>query len=443
MKENNFVCTGDCITCGRCFTKEEKNEEVKKGTMVFPKGFQPDLNVKGLGLSFDIGTTTLGAFLWDLEERKLLRSTSDINPQGKYGTDIISRITYIQRNPEGLKHLREILLETIHSLKDDLLREADKSEKDITKVTFAGNTLMSHILLNKDPIGLATAPFKPSYEGSVTKTGKKFKFSDNTEIYVLANIAGHVGGDITAGVLASSILNKEGSHLFIDLGTNGEIALVKDGKGVVCSTAAGPAFEAASLSCGTRAVKGAIDKIEINTTLKVHTIGDEPPIGICGTGAVSVVSELLRSGLMDKTGRLESDTYIGKTKHYILSEEEDVYITQKDIRELQLAKGALRAGLEILMKNLNLTFKDLTSINIAGAFGNTIDIEAAINIGILPDIERNKFNLLGNGAGTGACMVLLSKPKRDEAETIPHKLNHVELADQEDFQELFLHHLNF
>ena len=439
------------------------NSNLSKGMINFPVDFVPDTNGGGVGLAFDIGTTTIAAMLWDLYRGQLIGSSTISNPQGKHGRDVIARITFAQRREDGLETLNKAVIKGITELTEALLVENSIDIRSIKKVVFAGNTTMSHLLLNKNPEGLGFAPFEPSYSGSVITSGEAFGFDKDIEAYVLSSIAGHVGGDITAGILSSRLLEQEGVHLFIDLGTNGEIVLTRNGEGLTCSTAAGPAFEGASLTCGIRAVPGAITGIDLSEKVVVSTIENQEPLGICGSGVVSVVAELFRKGIISHRGRIttrelweeeNSDSQIGeqltqdgKERIFTLvvaqGEQKAIMITQGDIREIQLAKAAIRGGLQTLLREWGLEESDLDGIHIGGAFGSTINKEDAVEIGLIPELEMDKIHILGNSAGAGASMVLLSKREKDRAEKIPSKVRHVELALREDFQEAYIKAMDF
>jgi len=462
MNEKSFVCTGDCLTCGRCFSRETKDQKSPgKGMMTFPPDFMWDSGQEGLGLAFDLGTTTLAALLWNRATGTLIGTQTMLNPQRIYGADVISRITYAGETWNHMNELQQRLLQGVHQLKDALLNRFCYHEEKLTRAVFCGNTTMSHFLLREDPRGLALSPFQPAYEGEREMDGKELGFMDHVSLYVLPNIAGHVGGDITAGMVSSRVLKRKGCHLFMDLGTNGEIVLAEDGNGLACSTAAGPAFEGASLSCGCRAGEGAIDEIVIQEEMTFHTIGNGKPVGICGSGILSAVAEMRKAGLINRRGRLiggeeweEAHPYSplgkrlvtrGKERLFLLWKEgdEEVAICQQDIREVQMAKSAIRTGVELLLKRWKRTPEDLTGIYMAGAFGNTLKIEDALYLGVLPPVAENRVQGLGNTAGAGASMVLLSEEEEDGCYLIPQKLEHVELALDEDFQENYLKYMDF
>lgn len=443
--------------------QNSNNNILGKGALKFPVDFIPDKNEHGIGIAFDIGTTTLAAMLWDLSKGMLIGTSSISNPQSNHGRDVIARITYAQRSKQGLEILNKAIIKGIADLTETLLFENSVERGNITKVVFAGNTTMSHILLNKNPQGLGIAPFEPFYRGPVKTSGQAFGFGEDVDAYVLSSIAGHVGGDITGGILSSRLLEQKGLQLFIDLGTNGEIVVARNGEGLTCSTAAGPAFEGASLTCGIRGVPGAITGINLSQRIVVSTIANKAPIGICGSGVVSVVAEMFRAGIISHRGRIttrelweeknqdspngELISQEGKERIFTLilprGQQKAISISQGDIREVQLAKAAIRGGLQTLLGEWGFEESDLDGIHIGGAFGSTLKKEDAIEIGLIPNLELDKIHILGNSAGAGASMVLLSKREKELAEEIPHKLEHIELALREDFQNAYIRVMDF
>lgn len=397
-------CTGICSECGRCMNKEDigRGTSDKERMLVFPSSFIAEKKDPGLGLAFDMGTTTVVGMLWNLETGQMLAAASGKNPQRKYGSDVISRIAYIGKDRDKLAELRECITECMNEITDELYAKAGPAFADvrdlIRKVCVCGNTTMSHIFAGFSPATLAVAPFQPAYTGTVRMTGKEAMLNvpENAQVTVLPNIAGHVGGDITAGMLASEILDMKGLTAFVDLGTNGEIVLTDGERTCACSTAAGPAFE-----------------------------GNER---MRGSELIETVAKMLEAGHIDKTGRLHL---------------ENATVTQKDIRDVQLAKGAIRTGIEIMLKHFDKTAEDIDRIVLAGAFGNYIDKKSAVRIGLLPDIPQEKIISLGNTAGAGVAMALTSSELMGKAENIPDLVEHVELAEDTDFQKIYIGSINF
>jgi uncharacterized 2Fe-2S/4Fe-4S cluster protein (DUF4445 family) len=392
------------------------------------------------GISFDIGTTSVAAELWNLATGKSLSQISTLNPQSSYGADVISRITYAISNTKNREKLTM------------LIRQCCKINlTDICKATAAGNTTMTHLFLDRPVDTLSKVPFIGiSYEGEERKPSDMgFDMNEKGVIYVLPGIGGHVGSDTLGCIISSGIYDTRETILIVDIGTNGEIVLARGGKLTVCSTAAGPAFEGAALYQGMRAVKGAITQVKINSNGSISTeyIGSDipgiKPEGICGSGIIEAASELLKNDMMDITGRLLGEA---GDKNYISLWKEgnkEVRVTQKDIRELQLAKGAVYAGMKILLNYEGINFDDLDKIYLAGAFGTNLNVEKAIHIGLIPDIDPDKYRYIGNGALAGAAMLLLNKITWEAAEQIAKTASHLELALREDFEEEFMNAVSF
>jgi len=431
----------------------------------YPADFVPETDNKGFGVAFDIGTTTVVGILRDLKSGRQIGIKARTNPQNEYGMDVISRITFCSQSEGNLEILKNKIDDVLNQLIDELSTESDISKDEILSVAVCGNTTMSHIFSGYSPISLAHAPFTPAYTGVVTLTKEESSLdvSDDAMITVLPGIAGHVGGDITSGIVATRLLSKKGLTLFIDIGTNGEIVLTDGSVSYACSTAAGPAFEGASIEYGMRATHGAIEKVEIKDgEVYFKTIDSCEPVGICGSGLIDIVSEMIECGLIDKTGRLINAEKAGEKgihegliprlievdnqRQFILvykENGENIIITQNDIREVQLAKGAIAAGTEILLKSVGKKIDDIESIIVAGAFGNYIDKSSAKTIGLLPDVDLNKIVFAGNAAGSGVSMTLASINEMKSAEEVPDKVKHIELAGRDDFQSIYLSSMGF
>jgi len=423
-----------------------------------------DTSKECYGLAIDMGTTTVVGHLWNLITGELIGVRAVTNPQGLYGADVISRITYANENIENLNNIHEKIIGCINGIAAKFSEEYDVKLNYIYDITVVGNTTMSHLFLGVNPRQLAGSPFTPVFVKGVKELalGLKINVNQNAKYYLLPNIAGHVGSDITAGVISTDILHEEGIHLMIDVGTNGEIVLTGKGTAMTCSTAAGPAFEGSSVFKGMRAAEGAIERIQMDEDVHIKVIGNAAPKGICGSGIIDAVAQLVRNGLIDWTGKFIkpeamrkkniSESIVSRFRksergnEFVLaynSDVEDVVILQKDIREVQLAKAAIYAGIKIMMKRMKITDEDLEMIHIAGAFGNYIDIDSALTIGLLPKINKDKIISEGNSAGIGACMALLSTDKREEAEKIAENIVHVELAACAEFQDEYLKAMSF
>lgn len=401
-------CIGKCSICGRCINSAVgRGTDNRKATMLtYPEDFTADKGGSGFGAAFDIGTTTVVGMLWDLAAGEQLAAVARMNPQNQFGVDVISRITYCRKSRNALEELRNKITECMNEMVSELCSKGGTCSEKITKAVVCGNTTMSHLFAGYSPMTLALAPFAPAYEGTLrmqaAETG--LNLNKDAQVTVMPNIAGHVGGDITAGILAARILETDGVTLFIDIGTNGEIVLTDGARSLACSTAAGPAFEGTITRNGMR-----------------------------GSELIDAIAQMLDAGIIDKTGRLISADQA----------EENMAITQKDIREVQLAKGAISAGVQIMLRKLGKTADDIDRVIVAGAFGNYINKESAVKIGILPDIAPEKIIFEGNTAGAGVSMALACGREMERAEQIPADIEHIELAAESDFQEIYLKSMNF
>lgn len=466
-KDRIFKCPGNCELCGRCMNSslEGGADDRKTELLQLPSDFVPEKDEDGYAAAFDIGTTTVLGMLWDIREGKLIGSAAAANPQGRYGADVISRITFAGRKEGNLKLLQELIIECMNDIKGSLCSRHGIDPGEIVRSTICGNTTMSHLVTGHDPASLARAPFEPAYRGTLFYDAKELglEICPDAPCMVIPGIAGHVGGDITCGIAAVRMLERNDTALFIDIGTNGEIVLRSNGKTFACSTAAGPAFEGAAIYQGMRAADGAVERVRITgEDVEFRVIGDVPPEGICGSGLIDAVSEMLRCGIIDETGRIaDAEGFLeehpgsflaGRLKEdengrkFILAAKisgEDIVITQKDIREVQLAKAAIAAGIRIMMKKAGCTEDNLDRVIIAGAFGSYIDSKGAAGIGLIPDIGEERTVSAGNTAGAGCLMAAASSREAVEMKKIPDMVEHVELADEKDFQTLYLREMSF
>ncbi|MDI6887984.1 MAG: ASKHA domain-containing protein, partial [Candidatus Thermoplasmatota archaeon] len=413
------------------------------------------------GLAIDIGTTTVVATLVDLNEGNIIDTASDYNKQIICGADVISRIDYSEEEKHGLKKLNSLVIATINYLIKDLTANNNIRRDEISYIVTAGNTTMTHLLLNISPSTIKREPYIPT--ANLIKELKARELgiqAPNAYLYCVPGRSAYVGGDITADILASGMHKKEELSMLIDVGTNGEVVLGSKDWLVACSCSAGPAFEGGEVDYGTRAVKGAIEKLHITPNFEVEysVIGNVKPIGICGSGLIDLLGELFRCNIIDKSGRIRDldnpriregkegrefvavraeDTKIGK----------DLVISESDIRNIIRTKAAIYAATSLLLKTVGYETKDLYQIFIAGAFGNYLDARKSILTGILPDVDIEKLRFIGNGALTGAQLILLSKKKKEEAEEIFRKITYIDLSTNPKFFEeftsaLFLPHTN-
>jgi len=422
-----------------------------------------DTTKSSYGIAFDIGTTTVAGYLVDLRTGKELSAVAKTNPQIIYGEDVISRIEFTQKRKENLEILQREIVNILNEIIKEIVQQAGVNINNIYKITIAGNTCMHHLLLGFNPSYLAPSPYIPVIKESLNLKAKdipRFVLEPTANVYMLPNISAFVGADIVAGILAICMWENEKISLFIDLGTNGEIVLGSKRKMWACSTAAGPAFEGARISSGMRAVEGAIDKVKIdNKSIDYRVIKDGKVRGICGSGLIDLIAELLKLGLINKSGKLidreECNSELseeikkriikgGKGNKFLLAKDKEtengkpIYLTQRDIREVQLAKAAIYVGIKILLREVNISPEDIQKVLLAGAFGNFIDKKSAIRIGLIPYLPLEKIESVGNAAGRGAEIALLSEKTRKICEKISKDIKYIELSSRTDFQEEFI-----
>jgi len=407
------------------------------------------------GLAVDIGTTKLGMQLVDLSSGKVLASVGMINPQVVFGEDIMTRASHVIERYETLEELRQAVLKGINELIDDCCRRAGVESSSILEATVVGNTVMHHIFLGICPKYLVMSPFVPAIKNPLNLKARQLglKVSRSANVHILPVIAGFVGADAVADMLAVRLNRIEELSLLIDVGTNGEIMLGNKDRILAVSCAAGPAFEGAEIKYGMRATSGAIEKIAIEPeTFEVsyRTVDNLDPRGICGSGLIDAVAEMFRTGIVDASGRIRDDLKTWRIRKgeegaefIVVPKREtksgiDLSVTQKDIRELQLAKAAMYTGAYVLMKRMGVSAKDLDKVFIAGAFGTYIDKTKALMIGLFPDIALEKVSSVGNTALAGAKAALISKQARREAAEIAEKVDYVELTSDPDFPDEFI-----
>jgi uncharacterized 2Fe-2S/4Fe-4S cluster protein (DUF4445 family) len=421
-----------------------------------------DKSGQNYGVAFDIGTTTVVGYLMDLNTGDQLAAAARTNPQTSYGDDVITRIHYTMTKKDGLDDLHERITSCLNDIIVELVNDSGIDKKFIYEITTTGNTTMNHLFLKLNPKYLSLNPYVGVLRSNIDALTRDLNIHINRygKVYSMPNIAGFVGGDTVAVILASEMHKSKKLKFAIDIGTNGELVMGNRDRLIACSTAAGPAFEGARITFGMRASDGAIEKVVINDgTVEINTIGNAKPIGLCGTGLIDGIAELRRLGIITANGRMLRDENLPEDvpdfvkKRVVLHEKygpsfilvprgesktgDDILLTQKDVRETQLAKGAMYAGYQILKKILEVTDEDITEVLLAGAFGNYIRREKAKWIGLLPDIPTEKIKFIGNAAGVGAKMVLLSKELREEACDISTNTEYIELAVRTDFQKVF------
>lgn len=422
-----------------------------------------DTTFSNLGVAIDLGTTTLQVELIDMNTGKTLAFTSDYNPQISYGEDVISRIEFAKRK-EGLKILAQKVREKIVFMIEELIKIAKRDLNEINLISVAGNTVMSHLFLEFEPKYLRKYPYTPVTTEFPLLFARDLglPFKESTLIQLAPCKASYIGGDIVSGVVASFMAEEEPLTLFIDLGTNGEIVLGNKDFLMCASCSAGPAFEGGGIKHGVRAASGAIEAVNIdpvNFEPMILTINKKPPIGICGSGIISILANLFKVGLIDKAGKFRKDIKHPRIREgedgweYVIVWKEnsgtgkDIVFTEADIENIIRAKGAMFAGCQILLESIGLTFEDIERIYLAGTFGNYIDLEEAITIGLLPDLPRERFFFLGNTSLEGAKLALLYKDILLKMEKVVNMMTNIELSVYPKYMEyyvgsLFLPHTN-
>lgn len=410
---------------------------------------QPANEGKDWGLAVDIGTTTLVAYLVDLSTGNAVASHGVVNPQATFGSDVISRIQ-AARSPESFETLCSLLATAIDDARRALARKAGISESLIGPYAVVGNTVMQHFACHLDPEGIGVSPFTPlSYFGEVRALGAAAGVAPH-EAYLAPAVAGYVGGDITAGLLCSGMRERDELQLFVDIGTNGEMALGNREGILCCATAAGPAFEGAGITFGMPARAGAVDRVRWDgESLIVGTVRDAAPVGICGSGLIDALACLLEAGLVDETGRLEAcgpasglvGAEAGETVVY-LDPDRRVYLTQGDIRRVQLAKAAIRAGIETMLDARSASVDSLGELALAGGFGMSLDPRSAARIGLFPPQLVDRVSSLGNAAGKGAVAALSPQGKQELAE-IAASCTYLELSTSAAFNGFYIDAMMF
>ena len=390
----------------------------------------------GYGAAVDLGTTTVAVKLFDLSDGKCLGSLSRWNVQKNYGADVITRIGYCIDHESGLETLGSAIRRQILSMLRELCENNSILLHDVREIFLSGNTVMQHIWAGLSPDSIAAAPFTPL---TLFDDGKPFPL-DGIPVYAAPCIAGYVGGDISAGILCTGIGERKGKTLFIDVGTNGEMVLGDSDGLVSCAVASGPAFEGAGISCGMPAAYGAVNKVElIGDELRYEVLGGGEAEGLCGSGILDLVACLLELGYIDESGVLEAD----ENGEAVFRLADKVYITQNDIRQLQLAKAAVAAGIRRLMQKAELSFDDMEALYLAGGFGNRLRPESAVRIGMLPKEMLGRIYTAGNTSLAGAETALLSPSARERLLAVKEKCRYIELSSDPQFSECFVEEMFF
>ncbi|MHB8072154.1 ASKHA domain-containing protein [Desulfosporosinus fructosivorans] len=425
-----------------------------------------DTSKRCFGVAIDVGTTTVVAYLMDLTNGRVVTSGAATNPQQVFGADVISRITHAASGPNQLRELQEKVIGELNKTIAQLCQEREIAKDEIYQAVVVGNTTMAHLFLGIDPTYLAPAPFIPVYRESVEVEANEIglDIQETGTVIMLPNVAGYVGSDTVGVMLAAEVDRLPGVSLIVDIGTNGEIILSGKDRILTCSAAAGPAFEGAEIKFGMRAAEGAIEGVRITDDVQLDVIAGGKVRGICGSGLIDAIAEMSKVGVIGSTGRFASGLAqleklpilvrerLRKTERaseFVLvwskdsASNEDIVLSQKDIREMQLAKGAIMAGIMILVREMGITSQEIDRVLLAGAFGNYIRKESAVEIGLLPSLPLGKITTIGNAAGDGAKMALLSTDERARAETLAKRAEHIELSTKKEFQAEFIKGLDF
>ena len=405
-----------------------------------------------LGLAVDIGTTKIAFYLVDLVTGKTLAAEGMANPQVEFGSDIITRMATVMHSPSDQVRIQG---QVVNALNAAVANICDHLKMDITQIVDAvivGNTAMHHLFLRLPTVQLSLAPYVPAVSSAMNIKASELglKFATGSYVHLLPNIAGYVGADHVAMLLSAGIFRKDGVILAIDIGTNTEICLANNHVLTSLSCASGPAFEGAHIKHGMTVARGAIEHLRIiENRVEYETVGNSAPVGICGSGIVDTLAQIFLTGIVDAGGKMLEHPLVRNIKgnrEFIISagnnEYPEITFTQKDVREVQLAKGAIRTGIQVLLDENRLSESDINEIIIAGAFGTYVDITSAITIGMLPDLPLECFRQVGNAAGIGAKMALLSRKKRDEAHKIANNVRYIELASFPGFKDIFAKAVN-
>lgn len=496
IKIDNF-CNGKG-TCGKCKIKILKGSlnpissveksllsdyEIKNGIRLaclsFPKsdlkiktisenldfkildfGEIPDFEMKfekGFGLCLDIGTTSLAMYLVDLSNGEIIDKKSSINSQVKYGLDVMTRISFEYENENGKNLLQDEIIKSINNLIDELVNKNEIERSQIKKLVIGANTTMLHMLVGVDAKSLGKFPYEAKFLNSLNLDSKDLGVNISAKIQTLPNISAFVGSDVVAGIFLTDLKNQKDT-LFIDIGTNGEIVLKTKDKLYATSTAAGPALEGMNISCGMRAESGAIDSVKIqDENINFSTIDNKKPRGICGSGILSSVSQIIEKDFVNKRGRILDPKKLDKEDYrrkfikedskrkriIILDQKENIYISQKDIRQVQLAKGAILSGFLILLEKENMKIEDLNSVIIAGGFGSHLKKEDLTGVGILPRKVEEKIRYVGNSSLIGAYMALMNENIIKEMEDLAKNITYLDLATSKNYERKFAKAMQF
>ena len=415
-----------------------------------------DTTEECFGVAFDVGTTTLVGTLMNLRTGMAAAVRSTLNGQAPFGADVISRISHAMNGADSIDELRTAVVATMNGILDELYREAGIAPERTYEAVVVGNVTMLHLLLGIDPTPISMMPFTPTFMDALSVPASEVSLRIHPAGYIqtLPALGAYVGADIVSGVLATNIAREDKLRVFVDVGTNGEIVIGSSQRTLATAAPAGPAFEGSQIKCGMRATDGAIEGVQLSDRVELQVIGgDVAPIGLCGSGLVDAVAQLLNVGLLDHSGRMLSAADVPNhplaarlievegVRAFLLAE--GVYLSQRDVRELQFAKGSIATGIKILMDILGVAASDLDEIFLGGSFGSYLNPESAKIIGLVPDVDVDKIIAVGNSAGEGAKIALLSYRERQVAFELPSRIEYVELSGRSDFNDAFVEVLRF
>src|SRR5213083_747577 len=416
------------------------------------------------GLAVDIGTTSVVSVLIELDSGEQLASVSSLNPQAVFGGDLMSRIAFAQFNPDNLKKLHTRIVGLLNQHIAEICRQSGVLAKWIYKVVVVGNTCMHHLLLGIDPSHVGLAPYAPVMRHALVLPARQLflKVAPEARVCLLPLVAGFVGADAVAVALATRIYESTEIRVAVDIGTNGEVLLGSRDRLWACSAPAGPALEGAQIRHGMRGAQGAVDRVTIDADVRVHTIGETPALGICGSGLIDLIAGLLDAGVVDWTGLIGVEArdslppalrdrvvMRGEERQVIIlrpgeaGARAEIVLTQDDVRQVQLAKGAIASGIAMLLHVAAVPLVRVEELMLAGGFGNYLSIASAIRIGLIPALPLSRVRYVGNAASLGAQLCLLSEAERARADAIAGRIEHVSLAAHPDFEQIFVDAMNF
>ncbi len=403
------------------------------------------------GLAVDIGTTTVAVSLIDLATGDVRAEEGFVNPQKAFGLDVLSRIHYDMEHTNGVLELRRVIVERLQKAAEEMVKRANVALDAIYEVVVGANATMLHALLGIPLKSLGTAPYSSVFTQPVTVLAKELGFAlhDQTRLYCIPSVSTFIGGDIVSGVLASQLDRAEDTVLLVDIGTNGEIVLSQKGRMYSCSCAAGPALEGMNISCGMRAEPGAVEHVTLGDEgVQLKTISNLPPVGLCGSGLLEAISQVVEKGIVGKTGRIVAESAFVDTdedgkRRVVLDRERSIYLTQSDIRQVQFCKGAILSGILTLMQRLGLEEREIDRVIVAGQFGKHLNPESLTGAGLIPASLKERISYIGNSSMMGAHLCLLNQNERRRAEEVAKNIEYIELSVSPGYEKLFTKCLQF